>query len=72
MRRAAGFNITDHIITCYEGDDYPKQVMTDFADYIKQETLTERIIEGTPEEGAFSESFKLGGGNLSLAVKKLT
>ena len=72
MRRAAGFNITDHIITCYEGDDYPKQVMIDFTDYIKQETLTERIIEGASEEGAFAESFQLGGGNLSLAVKKLT
>ncbi|MEE8420933.1 MAG: class I tRNA ligase family protein, partial [Dehalococcoidales bacterium] len=72
MRRAAGFNITDHIITSYEGDDYTKQVMTDFADYIKQETLTERIIEGAPEEGAFAESFKLGGGSLSLAVKRLT
>ncbi|MCH8864173.1 MAG: isoleucine--tRNA ligase [Chloroflexi bacterium] len=72
MRRAAGFEITDHIITYCEGDAYPKQVMTDFADYIKQETLTERIIEGTPEEGAFAESYKLGGGTLSLAVKRLT
>jgi isoleucyl-tRNA synthetase len=72
MRRAAGFEITDHIITYCEGDAYPKQVMTDFAGYIKQETLTERIIEGTPEEGAFAESYKLGGGTLSLAVKRLT
>jgi isoleucyl-tRNA synthetase len=72
MRRAAGFDIADHIITYYEGDAYLKQVMTDFADYIRQETLSERIIEGTPEEGAFVESYKLSGGALTLGVKRLT
>ena len=70
MRRSAGFDITDHIITCYQGDAYMQQVMKDFADYIKQETLTQEIAEDVPEEAAYTESYKLGGHDLSLGVKK--
>jgi len=72
MRRSAGFDIADHIITCYQGDAYLSQVMADFAEYIKQETLSEQLVEGIPGEGVFTESHKLGGCDLSLGVKKLT
>jgi isoleucyl-tRNA synthetase len=72
MRRSAGFDITDHIITYYQGDDYIRQVMADFADYIKQETLSEQLMEGVPVEGAFAESHKLAGSVVSLGVKRLT
>jgi len=72
MRRSAGFEIADHIITCYQGDEYVRQVMADFAEYIKQETLSERLIEGVPGEGAYTENFKLDGHELLLGVKKLT
>jgi isoleucyl-tRNA synthetase len=72
MRRSAGFDIADHIVTYYQGDDYIKQVMADFAGYIKQETLSRELVEGIPEEGVFSESHKLSGHELSLGVKRLT
>lgn len=72
MRRSAGFDIADHIVTCYQGDAYVKQVMADSADYIKQETLSEQLVEGVGGEGVFVESYKLGGYSLSLGVKKLT
>ncbi len=71
MRRSAGFEISDHITTCYQGDEFIKSVIADFADYIKQETLSERLVEGAPEEGAHTESFKLDGHELSVGVKKL-
>jgi isoleucyl-tRNA synthetase len=70
MRKSAGFQIADYIITYSEGDDYISQVMKDFADYIQQETLSRQIVSGVPEHGAFIESFKLGGHSLKLAVKK--
>jgi len=70
MRRAAGFEISDHIVTYYQGNDYLRQVMTSFAAYISQETLTDTIIEGLPVEGAFTEQYKLGGGDLTLGVKR--
>jgi len=72
MRRSAGFDIADRIVTYYQGDDYIKRVMADFADYIKQETLSRQLIEGIPEQGVFTESHRLGGYDTSLAVKRLT
>jgi isoleucyl-tRNA synthetase len=72
MRRSAGFEIADHIITCYQGDEYVRAVMADFAEYIKQETLSERLLEGVPREEVYTESFKLDGHQVLLGVKKLT
>ena len=71
MRRSAGFDIADHIATCYQGDEYIRSVMADFTDYIKQETLSEQLVDGAPEEGAYTESFKLEGHELRVGVKKL-
>jgi len=70
MRRSAGFDIADYITTYYQGEAYIRQVMEDFADYIKQETLSRQLIEGVPEEGVFTESYKLGGYDILLGVKK--
>ncbi|MFC1951436.1 isoleucine--tRNA ligase [Chloroflexota bacterium] len=71
MRRSAGFDIADHVITYYQGDAYVKRVMEDFADYIKQETLSRELIEGVPEESVFAEDYKLGGYNMLLGVRRL-
>jgi len=71
MRRSAGFDIADYIVTYYQGDAYMKKVMKDFADYIKQETLSRQLIEGEPGEGAFTESYRLEGHDILLGVKRL-
>ncbi|MFC1900608.1 isoleucine--tRNA ligase [Chloroflexota bacterium] len=73
MRRSAGFDIADHIETYYEGDEYISQVMkeTALADYIKQETLSSKIVENVPEEVDYKESFKLSGYQVTLGVKRL-
>ncbi|MBI3930791.1 MAG: isoleucine--tRNA ligase [Chloroflexi bacterium] len=73
MRRAAGFNITDHVDTYYQGDDYIREVMKNktLADYIKQETLSQQLVEGVPEQGVFTESYQLGGHEILLGVKRL-
>jgi isoleucyl-tRNA synthetase len=71
MRRSAGFDIADHIVTCYQGDDYIKRVMSDFADYIKQETLSKELVEGAPGTGAFTESHSLSGHEITLGVRRL-
>lgn len=72
MRRAAGFDIADHIMAYYRGDAYVERVMADFTDYIKQETLSEQLVAGIPGAGVFTESHKLGGREISLGVKRLT
>jgi len=71
MRRSAGFDIADYITTYYQGDTYIRQVMENFADYIKQETLSRGLAEGVPEQGVFTESHKLGDHNILLAVTRL-
>jgi len=71
MRRSAGFDIADYIITYYQGEAYVKQVMEGFADYIKQETLSRQLVEGVPGE-VFNESYKLGGYDILLGVRRLT
>ncbi len=71
MRRSAGFDIADYIVTYYQGEAYTRKVIVDFADYIKQETLSRQLIEGVPGKGAFTESYKLDGYDILLGVKRL-
>jgi isoleucyl-tRNA synthetase len=71
MRRSAGFDIADHIRAYYQGGPYIKQVVADFADYIRQETLSTELIEGISQEGVFTESYKLDGHEISLGVSRL-
>jgi isoleucyl-tRNA synthetase len=71
MRRSAEFDIADYIITYYQGEDYINQVMTDFADYIKQETLSHQLVAGVPDEESFSENYRLSGHAIVLGVKRL-
>ena len=72
MRRSAGFDIADYIVTYYQGEAYVRQVMEDFAGYIKQETLSRQLIDGVPGEGVFTESHKLGGYDILLGVRRGT
>ena len=71
MRRQAGFDIADHITAYYQGDAYTKQVMETFASYIKRETLSQALVAQVPSEGVFTESYKLAGHDILLAVTKL-
>jgi isoleucyl-tRNA synthetase len=71
MRRNAGFDITDHIATYYQTEDpVIRQVIRDFADYIKQETLSEEITETVPPDDASAEKHHISSGEISLAIKK--
>jgi isoleucyl-tRNA synthetase len=70
MRRSAGFDIADRIVTYYQGEGDVGKVMEGFADYIKQETLSLELVEGTPPEGAFTDTHKLGGYEILLGVKR--
>jgi len=72
MRKEAGFEISDHIATYYEGGEYVEQVMRDYADYIKHETLSDEIQSGVPSAGVHSESYKISGYEMKLGVVKVT
>jgi len=70
MRRAAGFDIADHITTYYQGDDDFTKVMRDFADYITQETLSLGLVRDEPAQGAFTDSHKISGHQVTLGVRR--
>ncbi len=70
MRRSAGFDIADRIVTYYRGEGEVAEVMTSFTDYIKQETLSAELVDGDPPPDAFADSYKLGGFEVSLGVKR--
>ena len=70
MRRSAGFDIADRIVAYYQGDDYIGHVMEVWGAYIEMETLSSLIAE-PPVEGVFTASYKLGGYEVLLGVKKL-
>jgi isoleucyl-tRNA synthetase len=70
MRRSAGFDIADRIVTYYQCEAGIRQVIEDFGDYIKQETLSLNLVEGAPPEGVFAESYRLGDHEILLGVKR--
>jgi isoleucyl-tRNA synthetase len=71
MRRNARFDITDHIITYYQTKEpLIKQVINTFANYIKQETLSQELIDGLPPDEAYSEKHRISNSEVSLAIKK--
>ncbi len=71
MRKTAGFEIADYIVTYYQSDDYVKEVFSDFEVYIKHETLSREIMSEMPPADAFTEEHKLGGHPITLGVVKL-
>jgi isoleucyl-tRNA synthetase len=67
-RKAEGFTITDRIVTYYQGPPWLRALFQKHRDYVRQETLSEELIEGPPPEGAHAEEQKLDGEPITLAV----
>jgi len=70
MRRSAGFDIADYIVTYYSGGEAIAGVMNRFAPYIRQETLSEELIGGEPPDGAYTERQNIEGMDVLLGVIK--
>ena len=74
LRRSAGFELTDRITTFYGSDqesDELRRVMSDYATYIQQETLSDELIEGAAPEGTATEKLKVEGAEVVLAVRRV-
>ena len=67
MRKSAGFDITDTIVTYYLAPEAVSEVIRDFADYVKQETLSRELIEGQPSDG-YQETQRIDGSEVKLTV----
>ena len=71
MRRAAGFEVTDRIHSYYQGPEIIEEVITNFGDYIRLETLSEEIHQGAPKDGAHVETQMVEGMELVLGVRRV-
>ncbi len=70
MRRSAGFDVADHIVTYYQTEKSIRQVIVDYASYIKQETLSQELIDECLPEGAYAEKYRISDSDILLAVSK--
>jgi isoleucyl-tRNA synthetase len=71
LRRSAGFEIADNIITYYESNSEVARVIGEWSGYIHKETLSRQISRGIPEETDLTaDDYKLEGHPVRLAVKK--
>ncbi|HZP27288.1 MAG TPA: class I tRNA ligase family protein, partial [Dehalococcoidia bacterium] len=71
LRKAAGFEIADRIVTYFSGSDRLSQVLSEHGDYVRQETLSEELRSIDPPADAFTEEQKLDGQTMRLAVQRL-
>ena len=76
MRRSANFDVTDRIVTYYQGPSEFAEVMQGaFSNYIQDETLSTQLVDGAPDpdtnDGATTESTKIDGMEITLAVHQV-
>ena len=71
LRRTAQFDLTDRIVTYYQGPDEVARVMAAHSDYISQETLSEELVAGALGDAEESETQQFEGMEVTLAVKRV-
>jgi isoleucyl-tRNA synthetase len=70
LRKAAGLEISDRIVTHHSGWDHVRDVFAAHGAYIREETLSADVVEGPPPEGVTTESTKIDGHEVTLAVTR--
>ena len=72
MRRSSNFDVTDRIVTHYQGPAEFVEVMEGaFSDYIRDETLSTQLVNGAPGDEAAIESSKVEGMDITLGVRRV-
>ena len=71
LRRSADFDLTDRIVTYYRGPEEVARVMAGHGSYIRQETLTDQLVNAEPAAGARAETAKIEGMEVTLGVRRV-
>jgi isoleucyl-tRNA synthetase len=71
LRKDADFEIDDRIITYYKGSPEVEEVFEDEADYIKAETLSDRLVRGEAPEDTATKEYEIDGLRVILALLKI-
>jgi isoleucyl-tRNA synthetase len=70
LRKTAGLEISDRIKLYYDGWDRLGEVFSRFDDYVRGEVLADDVVAGAAPDGATSETAKVEGHEVTLAVAK--
>ena len=71
MRKDAGFDIQDRIVTQYETDSAAvREMLHAFADYVKRETLTTELQEGSGGDGFYAAETKVEGEGVKISIRR--
>jgi isoleucyl-tRNA synthetase len=68
LRRSAGFDIADYIVTYYRGGPDLEAVLSTHGEYVRQETLSVRLVNDGPAPDAYSETHEIDGLPITLGV----
>ena len=71
MRRSAGFEVVDQIVSYMVGDGAPAEALAAHESYVKQETLSREVLTSEPPAEAFVETHKLDGREVVLGVVRV-
>ena len=72
MRRDAGFNIADRIVTYGATQGPLTDALLTWGDYVKSETLSTDLVAGSPPSEAHSEVHRIDGMTITLGVERRT
>ncbi len=71
LRRTAGLDVADRITAYVSGDgDGVAGALSDFGDYVRQETLSVDILQTAPGSGAATNTVTLNEGTVTIGVEK--
>ncbi|HEX2173767.1 MAG TPA: class I tRNA ligase family protein, partial [Dehalococcoidia bacterium] len=70
MRKAAGFEIADTIVTYLEADPDLRSDLTAQSEYLKQETLSRDLVWASPPAEAYREALKVDGREILAGVRR--
>jgi len=71
LRKRAGFNLDDRIVTTYKTDDELGSAIEAWREYIMAETLSTELRAGDPGEGAAQVEERVAGHDLKLGVQRV-
>jgi isoleucyl-tRNA synthetase len=70
LRKEAGFNLDDRIVTTYETESELADAINACRELVAAETLSTELRAGPPDEGATVSQDQVGGHHLTLGVRK--
>ena len=78
MRKAAGFDISDRILTYYsvaangnvDDERLVRGALANFADYVRAETLSTQVLDAPPPPEAHTQNEQVGSVEVQLGVKR--